>query len=61
MKVECICTSNITATLNNDCSNQAEDADLEIGQDARVLAVAMEEDGQHWDVRSFLTMSVSLM
>ena len=53
MKVECICTSDITATLYNDRSNQVEDAELEIGQDARVLAVAMEEDGQHREVQVF--------
>ena len=31
VKVECICTSDITATLYSDCSNQVEDAELEIG------------------------------
>ena len=53
VRVECICTSDITATLYNDRSNQVEDAELEIGQDARVLAVAMEEDGQHGEVQVF--------
>ena len=40
-------------TLYDAHCNQVGDADLEIGQDARVLAVAMEEDGQHREVQAF--------
>ena len=53
-KVERISTSDITATLYDAHSNHVGDAELEIGQDARVQAVAMEEDGQHREVQAFL-------
>ena len=59
MKVECISTSDITATLYDARCNQVGDADLKIRQDARVLAAAMEEEAGRF--RPFLTMSVSFL
>lgn len=54
VKIECISTADITATLYDVRSNQVENADIEIGQDARVLAVEMEEDGQFREIKAFL-------
>ena len=54
VKLQCICTSDIIGTLYNDRSNKSEDAELQIGHNARVLPVAMEEDGQHREVQTFI-------
>ena len=53
MPCDCISTSNIAVPLYKTRSNQVGNAELEIGQDARVLAVVMEEDGQHREVQAF--------
>ena len=53
VKMERIQADDITTTQYNNSSNQVDDSDLEIGQNARVLAVSMEEDGEHVEVRNF--------
>ena len=53
VKIECIDRADVTATPYADSDKQVNDDDLEIGQDTRVLAVTMVEDGYDREVRAF--------
>ena len=53
VKVECINTTDLTATPYDAGDNQVDDDGLEIGQGVRVLAVAMMEDGMNREVQAF--------
>ena len=51
--MESIQADDITTTQYDNRSNQVDDSDLEIVQNACVLAGSMEEDGEHVEVGNF--------
>ena len=53
VKIECIDRADVTVTPYADSDKQVNDDDLEIGQDARVLAVTMVEDVYDREVQAF--------